>query len=57
MSEGQGLIVNLTDDYWIHGGSMKDIFKSIKYGYPEKAMQSWQSTLFSGANSTIGKFY
>jgi cytochrome c oxidase cbb3-type subunit 3 len=45
MSEGQGLIgPNLTDDYWIHGGSIKDIFKSIKYGYPEKAMQSWQST-------------
>lgn len=42
--EGQGNTVgpNLTDEYWIHGGSIKDIFKTIKYGYPEKGMQSWK---------------
>ena len=33
---------NLTDSYWIHGGSIKDIFKTIKYGWPEKGMKSWQ---------------
>ena len=33
---------NLTDDYWLHGGSMKDIFKTIKYGVPEKGMKSWK---------------
>jgi cytochrome c oxidase cbb3-type subunit 3 len=32
---------NLTDDYWIHKGSMNDIYQSIKVGYPEKGMQSW----------------
>jgi cytochrome c oxidase cbb3-type subunit 3 len=37
-----GVGPNLTDVYWLHGGSMKDIFKTIKYGYPEKGMQSWQ---------------
>ena len=37
-----GVGPNLTDIYWLHGGSMKDIFKTIKYGYPEKGMQSWQ---------------
>lgn len=42
--EGQGNTVgpNLTDEYWIHGGSIKDIFKTIKYGWPEKGMQSWK---------------
>lgn len=42
--EGQGNTVgpNLTDEYWIHGGNIKDIFKTIKYGYPEKGMQSWK---------------
>jgi cytochrome c oxidase cbb3-type subunit III len=42
--EGQGNTVgpNLTDNYWLHGGSIKDIFKTIKYGYPEKGMQSWK---------------
>ncbi len=36
---------NLTDDYWIHGGALKDIFKTIKYGYPEKGMISWKEQL------------
>jgi cytochrome c oxidase cbb3-type subunit 3 len=40
---GEGSVgPNLTDNYWIHGGSMNDIFKTIKYGYPDKGMQSWQ---------------
>ncbi len=32
---------NFTDDYWIHKGSLNDIYRSIKAGYPEKGMQSW----------------
>lgn len=36
---------NLTDDYWLHGGSVKDIFKIVKYGWPEKGMKSWQQDL------------
>ena len=33
---------NLTDDYFLHGNGIKDIFKTIKYGYPEKGMKSWK---------------
>jgi len=41
--DGGGLVgPNLTDDYWLHGGSIKDIFKTIKYGWPEKGMKSWK---------------
>ena len=41
--EGQGLVgPNLTDNYWIHGGDIKDVFKTIKYGYPDKGMRSWK---------------
>lgn len=36
---------NLTDDYWIHGGGIKNIFKTIKYGVPTKGMISWQEQL------------
>ena len=36
---------NLTDAYWIHGGSMQDIFKTIKYGVPQKGMISWEPLL------------
>lgn len=40
-----GIGPNLTDKYWLHGGSMVDIFKTIKYGVPEKGMLSWQEKL------------
>jgi cytochrome c oxidase cbb3-type subunit 3 len=26
----------------LHGGSIKDIFKTIKYGWPDKGMKSWK---------------
>jgi cytochrome c oxidase cbb3-type subunit 3 len=39
---GGGVGPNLTDDYWIHGGSVKDIFKTIKYGWQDKGMKSWK---------------
>lgn len=40
---GQGTVgPNMTDDYWIHGGSVKQIFTVIKYGVIEKGMKSWK---------------
>jgi cytochrome c oxidase cbb3-type subunit 3 len=43
LADGGGSIgPNLTDDYWIHGGSIQDIFKTIKYGVVEKGMKSWK---------------
>jgi cytochrome c oxidase cbb3-type subunit III len=40
---GEGMVgPNLTDDYWLNGGSIRDIFKTIKYGVPEKGMKSWK---------------
>ncbi|UEG50090.1 c-type cytochrome [Ferruginibacter lapsinanis] len=32
---------NFTDDYWLHKGSLNDVYQSIKHGYPDKGMQSW----------------
>jgi cytochrome c oxidase cbb3-type subunit 3 len=44
--KGQGIVgPNLTDEYWLHGGSISNIFKTIKYGVPEKGMISWEKTL------------
>ncbi|MEN9415804.1 MAG: hypothetical protein RLZ62_2108 [Bacteroidota bacterium] len=40
-----GVGPNMTDDNWIHGGGIKNVFKTIKYGVPEKGMISWQSQL------------
>ncbi len=42
---GGGVGPNLTDDYWIHGGSIKDIFGVVKYGVPTKGMIAWQNQL------------
>jgi cytochrome c oxidase cbb3-type subunit 3 len=43
---GGGLVgPNLTDAYWIHGGGIKNVFKTIKYGVPAKGMISWQTQL------------
>jgi cytochrome c oxidase cbb3-type subunit 3 len=45
-TKGEGGIgPNLTDKFWIHGGSMNNIYNTIKIGYPEKGMQSWQTML------------
>ncbi len=37
-----GVGPNLTDEYWLHGGSVQEIFKSVKYGWPDKGMKSWK---------------
>lgn len=45
-SDAGGLVgPNLTDDYWIHGGGIKNVFKTIKYGVTAKGMIAWQSQL------------
>lgn len=41
----EGLGPNFTDDYWLHGGSVKDVFRSVKYGWTDKGMKSWQQDL------------
>jgi cytochrome c oxidase cbb3-type subunit III len=42
----QGLIgPNLTDDRWIHGGSVEQIFQTIAKGWPAKGMPPWGRAL------------
>ena len=43
---GEGTVgPNLTDEFWIHGGGIKNIFKTVKYGVPSKGMLAWQGQL------------
>lgn len=45
-ADGGGLAgPNLTDDYWKHGGSMTNIYNTIKNGVPNTAMIAWESKL------------
>lgn len=44
--KGEGLVgPNFADNYWVYGGGIKDIFKTIKYGKVEKGMKSWKEEL------------
>lgn len=44
-AKGEGGVgPNLTDNYWLHGGTINDVFKTIKFGVPEKGMQAWEKT-------------
>jgi cytochrome c oxidase cbb3-type subunit 3 len=40
-----GVGPNLTDEYWINGGGIKNIFKTIKYGVAAKGMIAWQAQI------------
>lgn len=43
-ADGGGVIgPNLTDEYWLHGGSNMDIWEVIRVGVPEKGMAPWES--------------
>ena len=42
---GGGVGPNLTDEFWIHGGSIEAIYSVIKNGVTEKGMIAWQNQL------------
>jgi cytochrome c oxidase cbb3-type subunit 3 len=44
LGEG-GIGPNLTDDYWLHGAGISNIYKTVKYGAPAKGMLSWRLEL------------
>lgn len=45
-ADGGGLVgPNLTDEFWIHGGSINNVFAVIKNGVIEKGMIPWKTQL------------
>lgn len=36
---------NLTDDYWKHGGTIKDIFKTVRHGVQGTNMIAWEGVI------------
>lgn len=55
LGEG-GVGPNMTDEYWIHGGGIQDLFKTIKYGVPEKGMISWKEQLRPGDMQRVASY-
>ena len=43
---GEGTVgPNLTDDFWVHGGGIKNVFNVISEGVPAKGMITWKLQL------------
>jgi cytochrome c oxidase cbb3-type subunit 3 len=51
-----GIGPNLTDKYWLHGGHINDIFKTIKYGVPAKGMVAWKAQLRDGDIQNLSSY-
>ena len=43
--EGNSVGPNLTDNYWLHGGTKDAVVKSIKFGIPNKGMPAFKGQL------------
>lgn len=42
--DGRGEVgPNLTDEFWKHGGSINDMYHTIKYGVVEQGMKAWKN--------------
>ena len=55
--KGQGGVgPNFTDDYWIHGGAIGDVFKTIKVGVVEKGMQSWKDVFSASQIAQLSSY-
>ena len=54
--EGNTVGPNLTDQFWIHKGGIKDIFKTIKYGFPDKGMKSWKDDFSPSQIAELASF-
>ena len=54
---GEGSVgPNLTDEFWIHGGGIVDIFKTIKYGFAERGMKAWKDDLSPVQMAEVASF-
>jgi cytochrome c oxidase cbb3-type subunit 3 len=47
---------NLTDNYWLHKGSLNDIYYTLKVGFSDKGMQSWALKFNPKEMSEIASF-
>ena len=47
---------NLTDAYWLHGGKINDLFKTIKYGVLSKGMPTWEKQLSPKQISDVANY-
>jgi len=47
---------NLTDEFWIHGGGIKNVYTTIKKGVPAKGMISWELVFSQKQIQNLGSY-
>lgn len=55
-AEGTTAAPNLTDEYWLHGGGIKNVFKTITNGVELKGMKSWKKDFSPGQIQQIASY-
>lgn len=57
-ANGEGNMVgpNLTDKFWLHGGSINNVFRTITLGVPEKGMQAWGKNFASADIKNLASY-
>lgn len=56
-ADGGGLAgPNLTDEYWLHGGGIKEVFTTIKDGINGTAMISWKDMMGAGDMQKVASY-
>lgn len=53
---GTATAPNLTDEYWLHGGGVKNIFRTVTDGVPDKGMVPWGGTLKAGDIQKVASY-
>lgn len=57
MTLAQGLVgPNLTDDWWIHGGTFPEILNTIREGVPAKGMITWKEKMSPVDTFTVASY-
>jgi len=56
-NKGEGNIgPNLTDEYWLHGGKLTDIYQTVTEGVPSKGMLAWKNQLGPAEIMSVSAF-
>jgi cytochrome c oxidase cbb3-type subunit III len=51
-----GIGPNMTDEYWLHGGSIKKVFTTIKHGVPDKGMIAWEAQMSPSEIQSVSSY-
>ena len=51
-----GIGPNLTDNYWLHGGQLIDVYRTVREGVPSKGMLAWERQLRPAELMAVSSF-